>query len=338
MRPSYQNPRIAVWLRAALGACLVLCAAAIPVDRADAQSWPARPVKVVVPFLAGSATDVTARLLSERLSEYLGVSFVVENKTGAGGNIGADAVAKADPDGYTLAYSASGPLAINKTLFAKLTYDPESDFEPISLVATLTNVLVVNPKTIPVNNVQEFIAHAKARPGQINYSSIGNGSSQHLAAVQFEQSTGIAMKHVPYRGAPPIVVDLISGDVPVSFQNIPNVMAPIGTGQVKPLAVTTKKRSSVLPDVPTMEQAGLKDFESYAWFGLLAPKGTPAAIVERLNRETVRALNDPGLRKRMIEIGAEPSPTSPAEFKTLISAEVVKWRKVIEAAGVPTID
>ena len=146
------------------------------------------------------------------------------------------------------------------------------------------------------------------------------------------------MKHVPYRGAPPIVVDLISGDVPVSFQNIPNVMAPIGTGQVKALAVTTKKRSSVLPDVPTMEQAGVKDFESYAWFGLLAPKGTPTAIVERLNRETVKALTDPNLRRRMIEIGAEPSPTSPAEFKALIAAEVVKWRKVIEAAGVPKVD
>ena len=171
MRRLFQGNRFAVSIHAALGACLMLFAAAMPGGQANAQSWPSRPIKVVVPFLAGSATDVTARLLSERLSEYLGVSFVVENKTGAGGNIGADAVAKADPDGYTLAYSASGPLAINKTLFAKLTYDPESDFEPISLVATLTNVLVVNPKTIPVNNVQEFIAHAKARPGQINYSS-----------------------------------------------------------------------------------------------------------------------------------------------------------------------
>jgi tripartite-type tricarboxylate transporter receptor subunit TctC len=205
-------------------------------------------------------------------------------------------------------------------------------------VAKLPNVLVVNPKTIPVKNVQEFIAYAKERPGKINYSSIGNGSSQHLAAVQFEQMTGISMKHVPYRGAPPIVVDLISGDVPVSFQNIPNVQAAIVAGQVRPLAVTTNKRNPALPDVPTMEEAGLKGFESYAWFGFLAPKGTSPAIVERLNKETVKALADPAMRKRMIEIGAEPSPTSPAEFAALIADEVVKWRKIIQDANVPKID
>jgi tripartite-type tricarboxylate transporter receptor subunit TctC len=299
---------------------------------------PSRTIRVIVPFLAGSATDVTARLLSERLSSYLGVNFVVENKPGAGGNIGTDAVAKSDPDGYTLAYTASGPLAINKTLFAKLPYDPEKDVEPISRTAILANVIVINPTTIPVKNIQEFIAYAKARPGQINYSSIGNGSSQHLAAVQFELATGVQLKHVPYRGVPPIIVDLISGEVPVAFQNIPSVLAPISTGKVKPLALTTKKRSALLPDVPTLEQEGLKDFESYAWFALVAPKGTPAAIVERLNKETVRALSDPALRNKMIEIGAEPSSTTTVEFKKLIADEVVKWRKIIEDAKLPKID
>jgi tripartite-type tricarboxylate transporter receptor subunit TctC len=321
-----------------LGVSLALFAATTFIGQASAQTYPSRPIRLIVPFLAGSATDVTSRLLAERLSEYLGTSFVVENKPGAGGNIGTDVVVKAEPDGYTLSYSASGPLAINKSLFSKLPYDPEKDLEPISLVATLANVLVVNPKTIPVKNVEEFIAYAKARPGMINYSSIGNGSSQHLAAVQFEQMTGITMKHVPYRGAPPIVVDLISGEVPVSFQNIPNVLAAIVSGQAKALAVTTRKRNAVLPDVPTMEEAGLKGFESYAWFGLLAPKGTPPAIVERLNKETVRALADPALRKKMVEIGAEPSPTSPAEFKALITADVLKWRKIIQDANVPKID
>jgi tripartite-type tricarboxylate transporter receptor subunit TctC len=199
-------------------------------------------------------------------------------------------------------------------------------------------VLVVNPKTIPVENVQQFIAYLKARPGQINYSSIGIGSSQHLAAVQFEQTTGTSMKHVPYRGAPPIVVDLISGDVPVSFQNIPNVLAPITSSQVKALAITTKELNKLLLNTPTLDEAGLKGFESFAWFALLAPKGTPAAIVERLNKETVRALSDPALRNKMIEIGAEPSPTTPAEFKKLIADEVVKWRKITEDAKLAKID
>lgn len=329
-----QLERVSKFLRFALAASL---AATFAVGEASAQAYPSRPVKVIVPFLAGSATDVTGRLLAERLAEGLGVSFVVENKGGAGGNIGTDIVAKAEPDGYTLAHSATGPLAVNKTLFQKLPYDPERDLAPISLTATLVNVLVVNPKVIPVRNVKEFIQYAKERPGQVNYSSIGNGSSQHLAAVAFEQATGVKLKHVPYRGAPPIVVDLISGDVPVTFQNIPNVSGPLATGQVKALAVTAKNRSKVLPDVPTMQEEGLAGFESYAWFGLVAPKGTPTAIVERLNREVVKALADPVVQKRMIEIGAEPRPSSPSEFKEFISAEVAKWRKVIQDAGI-TID
>jgi tripartite-type tricarboxylate transporter receptor subunit TctC len=311
---------------------------ALVASRAQAQPYPSRPIRVIVPFLAGSATDVTARLLSDRLAALLGATLVVENKTGAGGNLGTDAVAKAEADGYTLSYSASGPLAINKTLFAKLPYDPERDLEPISLVATLPNVLAVNHKVIPVADMREFIAYLKARPGQIDYSSIGNGSSQHLAAVQFEQATGTSMKHVPYRGAPPIIADLVSGQVPVTFQNIPNVLAPIGTGHVRPLAQTGSKRNPALPDVPTMAEAGLQDVESYAWFALLAPKGTPPAIVERLSKETVKALADPALRKRMVEIGAEPSPSSPAELRTFMAAEVAKWRRVIEAAGLPKVE
>lgn len=321
-------------LRLAAGAAT----AAAVARPAIAQAWPSRPIKVVVPFGAGSATDVTSRLVSDRLSEYLGVSVVVENKPGAGGNIGTDVVAKADPDGYTLAYTASGPLAINKTLFKRLPYDPEHDVEPISRTAILSNILVINPKVIPVKDVKEFIAYVKARPGEVDYSSIGNGSSQHLAAVQFELATGTKMKHVPYRGAPQIITDLISGVVPVAFQNVTSVIAPLGTGQIKSLAVTAKKRSPLLPDVPTLDQEGLKDFDSYAWFALVAPKGTPEAILDRLNKETVRALADPVLSKRMVEIGADPAPTTRAELKKLIADEVVNWRKVIETADVPRVD
>ena len=327
--------RFSCSLTAVLGALL---AAVFVIGPAHAQNYPSRTIKVIVPFLAGSATDVTARLLTNSLAQKLGANIIVENKGGAGGNIGTDYVAKANPDGYTLLYSASGPLAINKTLFSKLPYDPETDFEPISVIVTLPNVLVVNPKIIPVNNVQEFIAYIKAHPGKINYASIGNGSSQHLAAVQFEQATGTKMTHVPYAGAPPILAALLSGDVPVSFQNIPTVQGLIKTGQLKALAVTTKQRSKLLPDVPTLQEEGLKDFESYAWFGLVAPKGTPPAIVERLNKEVLISMADPELRNRMLKIGAEPSPTSPAEFKTLISAEVAKWRKLVHDAGLPMIN
>jgi tripartite-type tricarboxylate transporter receptor subunit TctC len=303
-----------------------------------AQAWPSRPIRVVVPFLAGSATDITSRLIAERLANYLGVAVVVENKPGAGGNLGTDTVAKADPDGYTICYTATGPLSVNKSLFKHLPYDPEHDLEPISRTAILPNLIVINHKTIPVNDLKGFVAYVKERPGQINYSSIGNGSSQHLAAVQFQQVTGTSMKHVPYRGVPPIIVDLVSGEVPVAFQNIPSVLAPLQSGQVKALALTIKKRSPLLPDVPTAEEAGLKDFDSYAWFAMVAPKGTPEPILDRLNKETLRALEDPALRKRMVEIGVDPAPSTRAELKTFIASEVANWRKVIEDAEIPKID
>lgn len=335
MENSFVRSRLLHFASGMVGAVL---AVVFSIGQANAQAYPTRPVKVIVPFGAGSASDVTARLLSDKLGESLGANFVVENRTGAGGNIGTDAVAKADPDGYTLSYSAIGPLSINKTLFSKMPYDPETDLEPISLFATLPNLLVVNQSVIPVKNVQEFIAYAKAHPGQINYSSIGNGSSQHLAAVQFELATGIKMKHVPYRGGPQMMTDLMKGEVPVTFQNIPTVLGPLGTGQIRVLAITTAKRNKVLPDIPTMQEEGIKNFNSSAWFGFLAPKGTPVAILDKLNKETVKILSDPNVSKRMVEIGAEPSPMSRAEFKAFIASEVAKWRKVIEDAGVPKID
>ncbi len=340
MEHSRKRSRFSFLLCSVLSGLLgALLAAVFAVGQAHAQAYPSRTVRIIVPFGAGSATDVTARLIADKLGEYMGGNFVVENKTGAGGNLATDLVAKSDPDGYTLAYSSSGPLAINKTLFAKLPYDPETDFEPITLTATLANLLIINPKVIPVKNVQEFIAYVKSKPaGDVVYSSIGNGTSQHLAAIQFEQATGLKLKHVPYRGAPQAVADLIKGDVPVAFQNIPSVLGPLGTGQIKALAITTKTRNKVLPDLPTMQEEGVKDFESYAWFGILAPKGTPQPIVERLHKELIKALTDPVLSKRMIEIGAEPTPTSREEFKKLITTEVVKWRKVLEAANVPKVD
>jgi tripartite-type tricarboxylate transporter receptor subunit TctC len=301
---------------------------------ATADNYPSRQITLVVPFPAGGASDAITRILADKLGESLRSTIVVENKGGAGGNIGTHSVARAAPDGYTLLLSSSGPLAVNKTLTADLPYDPETAFEPISLISTMPNVLVVNPNKIPASNVQEFIDFAKASPEQISFSSIGNGSSQHLAGVLFERRTGTRLIHVPYRGAGQLTVDLVSGDVPASFQLIPNVASQLQAGQIKPLAVTSKQRSKALPNVPTMAEAGISDLESFAWFGLLVPKGTPKPIVDRLHSEVVKIMSDPAVQKRMIDIGADPIYTSQAEFKALISSEVIKWHNLIKEAGI----
>jgi tripartite-type tricarboxylate transporter receptor subunit TctC len=300
---------------------------------AAAQGYPERPITLVVPSAAGNASDAVARILADKMAGPLGQRLVIENKVGASGNIGTASVAKAAPDGYTIGLPASGPLAVNKTLFPNLPYDPESDFEPISLVALLPNVIVISPK-LPVSDFDEFVRYVKERPGQINYGSIGNGTSQHLAAAYFDTVAGTQMKHVAYRGASQLVVDLISGDIHTSFQLIPNVAAQLQSGQIKPLAVTTTKRTPALPDLPTTLELGLTGYEAYGWFALVAPKGTPAAIVERLHREATAAMSDPELRRKFIELGAEPVTSTPAELRAFIGAEVTKWRKVIESAGI----
>jgi tripartite-type tricarboxylate transporter receptor subunit TctC len=300
---------------------------------ATADNYPSRPIRLIMPFGPGSASDTIARIVGEKLSAQLGQRILVENKAGAGGNIGTDVVAKAEPDGYTLIFAAPGPFVTNKTL-DHLPYDPERDFEFISLVAQLVNVLVVNPAKIPVTNVQDFIAFVKARPGEIGYASVGRGSSQHLAGAYFDVVTGTRMLHVPYRSGSQIAIDLVAGEVPASFQLIPNVVGQLAAGQLRALAVTTKKRSRSLPDVPTMEESGVMNYESYGWFGLAAPKGTPAAIVERLQRETAAAVGDPAIQARLVEIGTEPGSSSSAEFKAFVSTEIVKWREIIGKAGI----
>ncbi|MEH2516313.1 tripartite-type tricarboxylate transporter receptor subunit TctC [Bradyrhizobium sp. AZCC 1610] len=321
-------------LRHAVIALCMLSALAVSGPSAVADNYPSRPITLVVPFPAGGASDAVTRILAEKLGEALGGTIVVENKGGAGGNIGTHSVARAVPDGYTLLLSSSGPLAVNKTLTPNLPYDPETDFEPISLISTMPNVLVVNPKKIPASNVQEFIDFAKAQPEQVMYSSIGNGSSQHLAGVLFERRTGTRLRHIPYRAAGPLAMDLLSGDVPASFQLIPNIASQLQAGELRPLAVTSKQRSKALPNVPTIAEAGIPDLDSFAWFGLLVPKGTPKPIVDRLHKEVVRIMSDPTVQKRMIDIGADPVYTSQAEFKALISSEVAKWRDLIKEAGI----
>jgi tripartite-type tricarboxylate transporter receptor subunit TctC len=316
--------------RQALVAAALLLASAVS---AQAQTYPDRPIRVVVPFSGGSASDVVARIVLDKMGPSLGQPFIIENQPGAGGNIGTASVARAEPTGYTLVMSASGPLAVNKTLTKNLPYDPEQAFEPISMFATLPNVVVVN-KNLPVASLQELIAYARARPDALTYSSVGVGSSQHLAGLFFEQLTGTKMRHLPYRVTAQLVTDLITGVVPLAFQNIINVLGQVQSGDLRPLAIASKSRSVTLPDVPTAAEAGLAGYESSAWFALLAPRGTPRPIIEKVNLAAVAALNDADLRKRLIDIGAEPAPMSPEELRAFMSAEIVKWRQIINRGGV----
>jgi len=299
---------------------------------AVAQDYPSRPVTVIVPFSAGSASDVMARIVLERVSASAGQRFVVENRPAAGGNVGTAAVAKAAPDGYTIVMTASGPLAANRTLFPNLGYDPEKDFEPISLYASLPNIVVVNSK-LPITSLAEFVDYVRKNPGT-PYGSVGNGSSQHLAGAYFEQLVGAKMTHVPYRVTAQLQTDLASGQVPVSFQLMPNVVGPIKSGQVRPLAVAADKRLGALPDVPTAAEAGVKGFESAAWFAFLAPRGTPRPIVDKLNREIAAAMAEPAVRARFAELGAEPLASSPEELARHIAAEGAKWRAIITKGGI----
>lgn len=299
----------------------------------DAQSYPTKSIQVIVPFAGGSASDVITRVLLERMGASMGRRFVVENRPGAGGNTGTFAGAKADPDGYTLVMSTIGPLAANKTLVRDLGYDPEQDFAPISLFAIIPNVIVASAK-LPVTSLSELIAYAKARPKQLNYGSVGIGSSQHLAGAYFEQVVGVELTHVPYRNIAQYVPDLIAGAVPLGFQFLPNVNAPLQSGEARALAVTSATRMSALPAVPTVVEAGVTGYESSGWLALLAPKGTPREIVAKLYEEVAAAMADPGVKQRFLDLGAEPVASKPEELARFISAETAKWRAIITKAGI----
>ncbi len=301
---------------------------------ASAQgAYPDRPVRVVVPFAAGGTTDIFARLLGERLSQALGQQFVIENRGGAGGNIGADAVAKADPDGYTLVMGTVGTHAINASLYARMPYDALGDFAPVAYVAGVPNLMVVNPKNVKAANVQDFIAEAKGAARRFNMASSGNGTSIHLSGELFKQITGVEMPHVPYRGSGPAVNDLIGGQVDVMFDNLPSSIEHAKAGTLRPLAVTSAQRSPAIPNVPTLAESGLPGFEATSWFALFAPKGTPAAIVAKLNQEVRKALETPELQKRFAELGGEIRPMSPDELAAYVRSEHDKWAKVVKTAG-----
>jgi tripartite-type tricarboxylate transporter receptor subunit TctC len=303
---------------------------------ASAQAYPTRPIQVIVPFAGGSASDVVMRILLDRMGKSIGQPFVVDNRPGAGGNIGTSAATKAAPDGYTLVMGSTGPMAANRTLYRDLGYDPEKDLEPISLFAHFPILIVVSAK-LPVKSLAEFVAYAKTRPKQLNYGSVGIGSSQHLAGVYFEQVGGLQLTHVPYRNIAQYVPDLIAGAVPVGFQWLPNVNAPLQSGDAKALAVAVSKRMTALPDVPTVAEAGIKNYEASGWLALLAPHGTPKPIIARLNQELVAAINDPSVTSKIIEQGAEGVSTTPEELAKFIASESAKWRDIIVKAGIPPI-
>ncbi len=312
----------------------VLALALAGVAPAHGQSWPVKPVRIVVPFPPGGTTDIVARSIGVELQRMWQHPVVIENRAGAGGNIGADQVAKSAPDGYTLLMGTVGTHAINQALYAqngtKLAFDPVKDFVPITLVAGVPNVMVVNAK-LPVTTVQEFIVYAKARPGQLNMASSGNGTSIHLTGELFKTVTGVYMVHFPYRGSAPAVTDLLAGNMTVMFDNLPSALPHIKSGRLRALAVTSRTRSPALPDVPTVEEAaGLKGFDASSWFGLFAPAGTPRAIVDKIQADVAKALSVPEVRERFVAQGADPGGNTPEQFAAFIRAETDKWTRVIK--------
>jgi tripartite-type tricarboxylate transporter receptor subunit TctC len=302
-----------------------------------AQNYPTRPITAIVPFAGGSASDVVSRILFERMSKSLGQPIVVENRPGAGGNNGTADAAKATPDGYTIVGGGSGPVAANVTLYKHLDYDPQKDLVTISPFASFTIVVVASSK-LPVNTLQELIAYAKAHPGELNFGSVGIGSSQHLAGEYFAQLTGAKITHVPYRNIGQYVPDLMSGQVPLGFQWYPNVAAALTAKGAKALAVAGGNRLDALPNVPTTKEAGLPQYIVSGWFALLAPHGTPPAILARLNSELKAAVEDPAVRARFAQQGAEPIYMTLDQSKKFLGDEIVKYRDIISKAGITQIE
>ncbi|MDB5749528.1 MAG: hypothetical protein JWP72_4376 [Massilia sp.] len=303
---------------------------------AQAQAaFPTKTITIVVPFSAGGTTDILARVVGQYMSKDLGQTVLVDNRAGAGGNIGAQAVARAAPDGYTLLMGTVGTHAINQSLYKKLAFDPVKDFTPLSRVALVPNLLVVNPSQ-PYKNVKEMIAYAKANPGKVTFGSSGNGSSIHLSGELFKQMAGVDMQHVAYRGSAPALTDLLGGQIAVMFDNMPSAISHVKGGKLRALAVTTPKRSPALPNVPTIAEAGVPGYEATSWFGLLAPARTPAPVVARLNASILKALADPEVKKKMAEQGAEPHGEKPEQFAQFIQGETAKWGKIVKQSGATT--
>lgn len=308
---------------------LLMAAAPMP---AMAQPYPSKPVRVIVPYPAGSTPDIVGRTLADRLQKALGQPYVVENRSGAGGNIGAEAVAKGPADGYTLLVAGNGPVAINKYLYKGLTYDADRDLTPISLLASAPQMLVVKPQ-LAVADFKSFVEYARKNPGRLSYASVGGGSASHLTMELLKSDARLFLVHIPYRGFPPAVTDMLAGNIDAMFAIIPAVLPQVRAGKMKGLAVTGLKRSELAADVPSVAELGLPQLESLAWIGLLAPNGTPADVVSRLSSETVKGLRSPEVREALGRQGFDVVASSPQEFSRWIRAESEKWARVIRASG-----
>ncbi len=298
-----------------------------------ADSYPLRPIRMIVAYPPGGGTDQVGRVMAEQLTLTLGQQVVVDNRGGATGNIGTELAARAAPDGHTLLMGNVAPNAVNVSLFKKLGFDPVKDFSPVSLVAITPNILVAHP-SMPVKTVKELIAYAKAKPGALNFPSAGVGSSSHLAGEMLKSMAGISMVHVPFKGGGPAMVATIAGEVQIMFATMPAAMPHVKSGKVRPVAVTTAKRSQAMPGLPTIAEGGIKGYEAATWYGLLAPARTPKAVIDRLHGDTVKILAGP-VRQRLEAMGFEPDGGTPAQFAAYIRSEIAKWAKVIKDAGIP---
>jgi tripartite-type tricarboxylate transporter receptor subunit TctC len=318
-------------MRRLFSLALTLVMASLAVAAHAQTAWPTKPIKILVGYAAGGSTDVTARIIAQALSERLGQPVIIENRPGAGGNIAADATAKADPDGYTLLMTTSTSFATNPSLYKSLPFNVETDFVPITLTAFIPNLLVVHP-SVPANNVAEFITYLKANPDKLNFGSAGNGSSQHIAGELFNSLAGVRMTHVAYRGGAPAVNDLLGGQVQVIFAPLVEVLQQVRADKLRALGITTTRRSPLLPDVPTIAET-LGGYEVALWNGLVAPAKTPPEVIDRINRAAVEALRSAELKAKFAEQGSEPVGNTPAEFKAFIGSELVKWRRLVEISG-----
>lgn len=293
-------------------------------------AYPSKPVKLVVPFAAGGSTTLLARVLTERLGQNMGQPFVIDNRAGAGGNVGMEYVARSAPDGYTLLLAPIG-MAINPALYPKMSFDPQKDFAPISLYAGVPNLLVVHP-SVPARNVGELISYAKSNPGKLTYASSGVGTSSHLTAEMLKSAAGIFILHIPYRGGAPAMQDLMGGQVHMLFEQVPSVLPEVQGGRVRALGITSAKRLPTAPEIPAVAES-LAGFEVNAWMGIVAPKGTPPQIVARLNAEIVKVLNDPAFQAQLARMGATPMPSSPDDYTKFLASETTRWTRIVKTSG-----
>jgi len=319
-------------MRLSAGLLTFLALAIAPIAHAQ-DDYPNRTVRIIVPFAPGGSTDVVARILADKLGTELKQSFVVENRAGAGGNIGADVVAKASPDGYTLLMGTTGVLAINKYLYKEMAFDPERDLVPVSYTSLITNILVVNPQ-VPAKTVSELVALARAKPGVLTFASSGAGSSTHLSAELFKSMAGVDILHVPYKGSSQAITDLMGGQVTMLFDNAPSSIPFVEQGKLRALAVTSTKRLPNLPDVPTLDEAGVKGYESLSWSGIMAPAGTPKRVIDKLNAAIDKILRDPDVKQRFASLGVDPVGGPPEAFSRHIRAESEKWARVVKTANI----